>query len=95
MELTNEVYKKGTSSIPGYRLDYSVRFVDDVVKTVTAQVKKLLEVDGAKKEQWIGNCMLEMETNRYVISFTNSSAVTAEERAAVFSDFEKTLKALR
>lgn len=95
MELTNEVYKKGTSSIPGYRLDYSVKYVSEVVKTITAQVKKLSEVDDVKKEQWIGNCMLDMETNRYVISFTNSSAVTAEDRAAVFSDFEKTLKALR
>lgn len=94
MELTNELYKKGTSSIPGYRMDYSVKYVDEVVKTVTAQVKKLSEVDGAKKELWVGNCMLDLETNRYVFSFTNSATVTAADRAAIFADFEKTIKAL-
>lgn len=94
MELTNEVYKKGTSSLAGYRLDYSVKCVDDVVKTVTAQVKKLSETDGVNQEKWVGNCMFDLGADRYVVSFTNSAAVTAQDRAAIFADFEKTIQAL-
>jgi len=94
MELSNETIRKGTSSIPGYRLEYSVRYTDDTVKTISAQVKKLSEADGVKKESWVGNCMLDMETNRYVLSFTNPAAVPPEDRAGIFADFEQTLRTL-
>ena len=89
MELTNEVYKKGTSSIPGYRLDYSVKYVSDAIRIITAQIKKLSEVVGVKSEKWIGNALIDVDTNRYVFSLTNSKVVSAEERAIIFADFEK------
>lgn len=94
MELINEIYKRGTSSLPGYRLDYSVKYVGESVKTITAQVKKLSEADGVNQEKWVGNCMYDLGANRYVVSFTNSAAVTAQDRAAIFADFEKTIQAL-
>lgn len=94
MELSNEVIKKGTSSIPGFRLEYSVTYVDDKVKSISAQVKKLIDSEGVKTEKWVGNASLDLNLNWYTFNFTDYKVVTADDRAAIFADFEKTIKTL-
>ncbi len=94
MELTNEIVKKGVSGIPGYRLEYSVTYREDKVVTITAQIRKLAEADGVKSERYVGQASLDFPANRLSVGITDYNSVSADERAAIVADFEKTIKAL-
>lgn len=90
MEFTGNTTKYGQSAVGDCMLDYQISYDgDNKVTNLEARIRKVSDT----MTRPIGNISYAESSRRY--SFVLMEATTADERAALFADFEKTLAELQ
>nr|DAV78514.1 MAG TPA: hypothetical protein [Caudoviricetes sp.] len=91
MKMTDKTIRQGVSEISGFRLDYTITYIESIVCKVEAEIRRVSSENTPEKH--IGYALNSLEPLRYTFQIT-AEAVTAEERRTLIDDFEKTIKEL-
>ena len=87
MDFTENTIRTGQAVVGDYRLDYSITYNKDKLMKIEAQVKQV----SASAPSYAGNILYVESTKKYSCSLSGTSA---EVRAALLADFEKTITEL-
>ena len=84
MDFTENTIRTGQSVVGDYRLEYSIAYSKDKLTKIDVQVKQV----SASAPSYIGNILYVESTKKYSCSLSGTSA---EVRATLLADFEKTI----